>query len=283
MTASLHRLALAAWLTLSVPGALLAQRHEHRHDSDNDDWMEECRDRHHDEDRARFCEERTMGWHAGAGQVLSVDASPNGGVSVSGWDRDSVHVIVRIQAQAGTDDEARELASHVTVSRDGGTLRADGPSSRRYASWSVSYEIYAPQRTDLQLETVNGPIEVENLTGRMQLNAVNGPVSLDHLAGDVRARTENGPMHVELMGTAWEGAGLDAETINGPVVLEVPDGYNAELETGTVNGPVDVGFPVTVEGRIGGSGGRRLHTTLGRGGPRIRAITTNGPAVLRRS
>jgi len=283
MHRSTSRLALAAWLTLTLPGALLAQRHEHRHDSDHDDWMAECRGRHHDEDRARFCEERTMGWRAGSGQTLSVDASPNGGVSVSGWDRDSVQVIVRVQAQAGSDEEARALAGQVTVARDGGTLRASGPASGRHSSWSVSYEIYAPARSDLQLETVNGPITVEDVTGRMQLSATNGPVSLEHLAGDVRARTENGPMHVELVGTTWDGAGLDAETVNGPVIVEVPEGYNAELETGTVNGPMDVGFPVTVEGRLGGSGGKRLHTTLGRGGPSVRAITTNGPAVLRHS
>ena len=282
MSRSRNRLALAAWLALSLPGALLAQRHEHRHDHDAD-WLEECRERSHRDSRAKHCEERTMGWRAGAAQLLSVDASPNGGVSVSGWDRDSVHVIVRVQTQAGSDDEARELAGQVTVARDGGTLRARGPASRRYASWSVSYEIYAPARTDLDLETVNGPISVEDLTGRMQLDAVNGPMSLEHLAGDVRARTENGPLHVELMGTAWDGTGLIAETTNGPVVIEVPDGYNAELETGTINGPMEVGFPVMVEGRIGGGAGRRLHTTLGRGGAPIRAITTNGPAVLRRS
>ena len=51
MSRSTNRLALAAWLTLSVPGALLAQRHEHRHDADND-WLEDCRERSRDESRA---------------------------------------------------------------------------------------------------------------------------------------------------------------------------------------------------------------------------------------
>ena len=49
-------------------------------------------------------------------------------------------------------------------------------------------------------------------------------------------------------------------------------GYNARLETGTVNGGMTVDFPVTVRGRIG----RRVETQLGSGGPLVRAITTNG-------
>ena len=78
------------------------------------------------------------------------------------------------------------------------------------------------------------------------------------------------------------GVGLDAETRNGPVVISIPEGYNAELTTGTVNGPMDIGFPITVQGRIG-TGRRHLTTTLGSGGPSIRAVTTNGPAVIRKS
>lgn len=248
--------------------------------------MEDCqRDRGNrwsDRDsRGKHCEERVIGWRAAGGQALAVDAGPNGGVTVSGWDRDSVHVIVRIQARAGSDEEARELAGRIRVNREAGDLSAEGPDSRRYASWSVSYEIYAPTRTDLRLSTVNGPLAVEDMVSRMTLEVQNGPLSLQHVGGDVRARAQNGPLHVELMGSRWEGAGLDASTQNGPIVLEVPENYNAELETGTVNGPMDVGFPVTVQGRFGGRN-RRLTTRLGEGGPMIRAVTTNGPAVIRR-
>jgi len=88
---------------------------------------------------------------------------------------------------------------------------------------------------------------------------------------------------VELEGSRWEGTRLDAETQNGPLVLEIPENYNAELETGTINGPMTLGFPVTVQGSIGAGRRRHLTTTLGSGGARIRAVTTNGPAVVRRS
>lgn len=285
-----RNLILAAALILTVPGALLAQRDRSERSRrtsrsyDDRDWLERCRDNDwSDRARSRFCEERAMGWRSSAGQSLTVDASPNGGVSVTGWDKDSVHVILKIQTYAGTDAEAQELAQSLRVVNDNGTMHVQGPSSRRWSSWSVSFEIFAPRRVNVDLSTLNGPLGVEDITGTLRLTAQNGPLSLENVAGDVRAHAQNGPLHVTLTGSRWEGTGLDAETQNGPLVLEIPDGYNAELETGTVNGPMDIGFPITVQGRIGMGSRRRITTRLGTGGPTVRAVTTNGPAILRRS
>ena len=280
------RLAVPSLLLVAFAAPLAAQRPAHRFD-DRDDWLAQCRrnaDRDRDDgSRVRFCEERAMGWSARSGTSLTVDASPNGGVSVSGWDKDSVHVIVRIETRAGSEDEAQSLAQQIRISNEHGTLQAEGPGSRRWASWTVSYEIFAPAHTDLSLSTVNGPLEVEDVVGSMDLSATNGPLALTRLGGDVRAHAQNGPLSVELDGSQWSGAGLDAETQNGPLTLDIPEGYNAELETGTINGPMEFGFPITVQGRIGLGGHRWLSTRLGAGGPKIRAVTTNGPATIRRS
>ena len=115
----------------------------------------------------------------------------------------------------------------------------------------------------------------------MDLRAENGPVSLTGVGGDVVARVQNGPLSVRLAGTKWDGKGLDAESVNGPVTLAVPENYNAELETGTVNGPYDVAMPLTVT--IQGSVKDRIHSTLGKGGAPVRVVTTNGPLTIRRA
>ncbi|HEX2717268.1 MAG TPA: hypothetical protein VHM67_06265, partial [Gemmatimonadaceae bacterium] len=83
----------------------------------------------------------------------------------------------------------------------------------------------------------------------------------------------------ELSGTSWQGRGLDLQTTNGPVTVRIPENYNAHLETGTVNGPMRIDFPVTVQGRIT----KRFSVDIGKGGPTVRAVTTNGPVVIRRS
>jgi hypothetical protein len=276
--------ALALALTL-VPGAQAQNNRSHRHDDEaTGDWLARCRRGDSGErDQVKFCEERTMGWRQAGGQSLTVDASPNGGVSVTGWDKDSVAVQVRIQAWGDDDQDARELAQGVRVTIQNGVLTTEGPHVSRHSGWAVSFEIMAPRRVDLDLQTDNGPLEVADVTGRLRLQAQNGPLDLSKVGGDVRAHAQNGPLHVELTGSRWDGEGLDAETQNGPLTLLVPEGYNAQLETGTVNGPMDIGFPITVQGQIGMGSRRRITTTLGSGGPTVRVVTTNGPAVLRRS
>jgi len=111
----------------------------------------------------------------------------------------------------------------------------------------------------------------------MDLRAVNGSITLREVSGDVRGETSNGSVNASLDGNSWKGEGLDLTTSNGSVNLEIPSKYNARLETGTVNGGMNIDFPITVQGFIG----RRITTTLGSGGPRVRAVTTNGGVRIR--
>jgi len=241
-------------------------------------WIAQCRDRS-DDWQVKHCETRVVTL-AKAG-TITVDPGENGGVTVEGWSRDNIEVHARIQTQAATDDEAGAMAREIKVVTAGARIGVEGPASAHRRSWGVSFVIYAPRRSDLQLDTHNGPIGVRDVTGRMALTAYNGPVSLDGVGGDVRARTTNGPIDVALTGERWDGAGLDAETTNGPLGLAIPQSYSARLEFGTVNGPMSIGFPltVTIQGRVG----RRITTTLGAGGAPVRAVTTNGPVEIRRN
>jgi DUF4097 and DUF4098 domain-containing protein YvlB len=252
--------------------SLMAQRARH------DEGIGRCRDGDWgDDSRSHYCEIRESGFKAGG--AVSVDPGQNGAIRFTGWDRDSVAVTAKIQTQAETDDEARALARDIRIVISNGSIRADGPGTGRRQSWSVSFEVSVPRRTDLTARTVNGPIAVDDVAGRMELTAVNGPVHLDGVGGDVHARTTNGPLVVTLSGAKWDGTGLDSETSNGPVELTIPANYSAHLETGTVNGPMNFDFPITVQGRFSS---RNIETDLGGGGPTIRVVTTNGPLTVRR-
>jgi DUF4097 and DUF4098 domain-containing protein YvlB len=268
--------ALPLLACLAMPGALAAQRRPHR---TADEWLSDCRDRREDGDRVRACELREAGFRP-QGRTVHLDAGPNGAVVVSGWDRDSVHVRAVVQAWAATDAGAASLVREVRLEVSGASVHGDGPETRRREGWAVHLEVSVPRRTDLIAETVNGPVSVEDVAGRLDLRAVNGPLTVSGVAGDVRAHTTNGPLTVDLTGARWEGAGLDAETQNGPVTLSIPDGYAAQLETGTVNGPMQIDFPITLQGRIGRM--TRIRTTLGAGGAPVRVVTTNGPLSVRR-
>lgn len=262
--------------TLAVPAA--GQRASRDPSRAGDDFMDNCRERRdrNNDDRVRFCEVREK--RISAPRLLDVDGQQNGSVSVHGWDRSEVYILSKIQTEAEDAGDARDVASGITIEIDGGHIRADGPSTRRRQSWSVSYEIWAPRQTDIHASTQNGGVSVEDLDARLDLNAVNGGINLRGVSGDVHGETTNGPLNVVLDGDRWRGPGLDLRTTNGPVNLDIPDGYSAQLETGTVNGGMHIDFPVTLQGTIG----RRITTQLGRGGAMIRAVTTNGPVEIRR-
>jgi hypothetical protein len=224
---------------------------------------------------ARVCEIRELAVPATG--ALSVDAGENGSIRVSGENRRDVQVRATVQAWGADEAEAERIASAVNIRSDG-VLRAEGPDQRGRAGWSVAYAVLVPRDTDLSLETENGEIEVAAVRGDLGLEATNGGISVDGVAGNVRGRTTNGGVEATLTGDTWEGAGLDLKTTNGGVRLRVPDDYSARLETGTVNGGIDIDFPVMVQGRIG----REFSTTLGDGGPLIRAATTNGQVRVSR-
>lgn len=221
-----------------------------------------------DGERDRYCEVREYALEPRSD--LTVDAGLNGGIEVTGWDRDEVRLVARVHARS-QDGDPRDLARAIEI-RTGSTLEATGPRTPRDASWSVSFDLRVPRSTALRLQASNGGIHLEGLTGQVEARTTNGGIQVVGGAGEVRGTTTNGGLHIDLLGQRWEGAGVDLRTTNGGVVIQVPDSYSAVLETGTVNGPMDIGIPVTVQGRID----RLVRTTLGDGGPLIRLTTTNG-------
>lgn len=234
-------------------------------------------DRHDRGDRERACEVRE--WTVAAtGDRIEVDAEPNGGIRIEGWDRDEIEVRAVVRTHADSEEDARALVDDVRVEIDGTRIRSDGPRMEGRAGWSVSYRLRVPRRSDLELESTNGSIAIRDVRGDLRFDTTNGSVELGGVAGSVRGETTNGGIDVSLAGDRWEGSGLDVETTNGGIDLRIPEGYDAELETGTTNGGLRIDFPITIQGRID----RRLRTTLGEGGPRIRAVTTNGSIHLRR-
>jgi DUF4097 and DUF4098 domain-containing protein YvlB len=236
------------------------------------EWLAQCRSQH--DRQARYCEARPISWPAGG--PIHVDGRPNGGVQVTGWDQASVTGSARVQAQADTDGEAREIASQIVINTSGGTLRAEGPKGR---SWSVSFVLSVPRQSDLEITATNGPIAITGITGHIHAETANGPLALEDLGGDVHAATTNGPVSVALGGRTWQGAGLEVSAQNGPVSVHIPDGYSAQLDMGTRNGPVHVGIPISAQDQYAGSR-NTITATIGAGGAPIKAHTVNGPLTI---
>jgi DUF4097 and DUF4098 domain-containing protein YvlB len=214
-----------------------------------------------------------------SGAPIAIDGKQNGGISVKGWDQGQVLVRARVQTGAPTAAEAADLAKQIRIETSGAKIYASGPENRRNYHWDVSYEVFVPRRADLSLETHNGGISISDVNGKIDFNALNGGVVLRKVGGAVRGSTTNGGLVVELSGDRWDGETLDVRTTNGGVILSIPENYSAKLETGTVNGSINVDFPVTVQGKIN----KELAVNLGSGGATVKAVTTNGGVRVKRT
>ena len=269
MSRTFLALPLAA-LLVSTPGASVVELtavEQTRASSSDQDW---CRDAGRSNDRETFCEVRDLR-ESGASRLEVLDNS-NGSISVTGSSGRGIVVQARVVASAESDADARALVKDVSVTLEGGRLRATGPTNQRRQSWWVSYRIDVPASFDLSLETSNGSVSVTGVNGRIDAETSNGSLRMTDIGGRVNARTDNGSVHVTLNGRRWEGDGLSVTTSNGSARLDLPDSYNARLIAGTNNGSMTLDVPVTVQGRIS----KNIDTTLGSGGATIEVRTSNG-------
>lgn len=214
--------------------------------------------------------------HVPAASKTTINPGPNGGIKIHGWNNTDVLVKACVHASAPTEAEANALLREIKTVRGPGDLEPDAPSSSHSRNWSVSYEIWMPNNSNIEAHAVNGGITIEALEGQIHFHTQNGGVTLVGVAGDVDGSTQNGGVNIQLTGSSWRGAGLRAETQNGAVNLRVPNGYSAQVEASTVNGGMHVEFPVQLNGKT-------LSFNLGSGGAPIRAKTINGAIHISKS
>lgn len=206
---------------------------------------------------------------------LIVDGKRNGGITIKGENRSDILIKACVQTWGESDEAARLLAKNIRV-ETGSTVRAEGASEE--SNWSVSYQIFVPRNTNLNLTTLNGGIGISNVEGNIEFDAKNGGIHLSNLAGDVKGKTKNGGLHIELTGNSWKGNGLDVETTNGGVHLEMPENYAARFETKTVNGGFksDISALSIEKDEKNRTRGVNISRDLNGGGATVRVVTTNG-------
>ena len=267
----IRALSLLAVLSVATGSVLGAQARFRSFGLTDDEWCRQDR-------QADFCEVR-QDTLLGLSSV-DVDATPNGGIAVRGWDRGDVQVRTKISVFADRDADARDVAAGVIVQTGGGVIRAEGPEPRGRAYWNASFELYVPRTSSLTLKARNGGITIGEFAGAARFASTNGGITLTRVDGDLRGETVNGGITIELAGSRWTGAGLDVETRNGGITMALPRDYSAQLDIATTNGGLALDFPITVQGNLTRFD-RHIVTTLGAGGPRVRAMTTNGGVAIR--
>jgi len=210
-------------------------------------------------------------------QVLDVEGSRNGGVSIKGWDKPDIMVKACKMAAADDDATAQALLSQLTVSTEGGKIRAREPENFKAngrASWVVQFLIFVPHDLSVEASVHNGGLALTRLTGAVngrsqnggiaisrsgslvntiELHAINGGIALSDVEGKINAHTNNGGISM-----SRSSGEVKLESQNGGITLRLPDGgwVGQSLEARTQNGglvlQVPAGFSSGIEAETSG-------------------------------
>lgn len=225
------------------------------------------------------------------------DTAGRGAVRVRGWERPD-YVVEACRFAAADDQATAEAAIRgISVMRSAGRFSTTGPSVEN-ASWQLYFIVHAPANANLDLETKNGPIDVQGISGnvklramngpiavrdcdgRVEANTTNGPISFSGEGGEVHLRAQNGPISLNLAGDVWNGPQLEARTINGPLSLSMPDTFRSGVRVETDgNSPLACASPLCRSAWTNGASRQRV-LQLNGSQDTIRVSTSNGPLAI---
>jgi len=178
---------------------------------------------------------------------------------------------------------------------------------------TLRLEVHMPREADLNIETGDGSVEAQALTGSLNIHTGDGHIRVDGAKGDIRLRTGDGSIegrdldgrleadtgdgHVTVEGrfdalniktgdgsiNARAGAGskmANAWTIrtgDGSVDMTLPGDLQANIEASTNDGRISLGIPVTVEGTFSTS---KISGKMNGGGQQLTIHTGDGSIHL---
>ncbi len=184
-----------------------------------------------------------------------------------GWNSPRVQFTVRMPAGV-----------RVTAETGNGDLTITGAGDEVSAHTGNGRVLISGTSGSVSVVTGNGRITVEGARGPVNARTGNGDVRVATSSGPVTAKSGNGDIDVSMTRLA-SSESMTFQTGSGRIVVALPDGFGAELESNTGNGAISTDFPIRVEGKVTRN---RLRGTLGNGGERLALNTGNGDIEIRR-
>jgi DUF4097 and DUF4098 domain-containing protein YvlB len=202
---------------------------------------------------------------------------PNGRIRVEAGSSDEVVVNATRVVKGPSEEAAKAALAEITIKEVATADRVEIDSSASAAGISfrlsrhVDYDIKMPRTGQLTIKSANGEITVKAIAGFVKIEADNGDIELTGVEKGVDVNTVNGRVRVELASVG--DGGVRCKTVNGQIILTVPAAAKANIEAHVTNGIVHT---ENLNVQSTASSQRRLDGTIGGGGPEIRLDTTNG-------
>ena len=145
----------------------------------------------------------------------------NGNVEIIGSSNvDSIIVtgerIVASDSQTDADEHLKLLTVNSQKFTESFRVKTEQPDNSNGRNYTVNYKINVPQNISLDIDLVNGNIDIEDIIGNNNTDLVNGNITCKQ--------------------TLPLNGSIDISSINGNIILNIPTTTSAEFNAATVNG-----------------------------------------------
>jgi hypothetical protein len=206
----------------------------------------------------------------------------------------------------------------ITDSQTGDRVQLEVRLPHQHWGWSpghrsVKVEVRVPRESDIDINTGDGSVAVQPVSGHVRVQTGDGSISVEGLRGDVQLKTGDGGIdaagldatlhahtgdgHLRVRGrfdvldlSTGDGsidaqvepgskaaAGWALRSGDGSITLALPADFAADLDAHTGDGHITLDLPVTVEGRISPS---NVRGKLNGGGPLVTLRSGDGSIRL---
>lgn len=184
----------------------------------------------------------------GYGGTVTIVGAPDGSISIEGWSRNEVSISADIQLRADTEAELAQLATvngfildddpnHVRIltvgTHDKAFMRANArkfPKALLGLPWKIDYKIRVPMSTDLDINAGRGPITLSGVEGDIRLSAAESETKLTLSGGVVAATVAKGSLNLNVPEKSWRRGGADLRVAFGEINVELPAGFNGDID-----------------------------------------------------
>lgn len=135
-------------------------------------------------------EKRTQSFDMSPGRKVVIELKDGGSIRITGWDKSSAKVTYYDRTQ-GLGPYNIDITSR---DREGLNIVAFLEDDVR--STNLHFDIYVPEKTDLEFFTNGGGLQLENVEGIFKGKTKGGGISLDRVKGDVKIKTMGGAINV---------------------------------------------------------------------------------------
>lgn len=206
---------------------------------------------------------------------LRVDASQEGGVSIRGWNRPTVRLMVCRFAAANSREQAMRVLGGITVGYQNGRIEALGPQIDNTQIWWVNLILYVPRGTYVDVHAKNGGVAIRNMNGRVRASATSGGISVVQSIGKYVISTDSGGITLDRINGRAE-----AFSRAGSIALKVP----ASLTTPKIEARTSAAHILCAlkncDSGLGKWAGDKRTLTIGTSPADFRLTTTGSPIMI---